>query len=387
MARILFSALSARRGGGLTYIRRVVGSFPPGDAHRLSVLSADPIAGLPELDNVEWLPAPRWTVRPIARFLFGAFYFRFLWPRRRNFDAVYFAGGSFDVALPDPVRRIVAFRNMLPFDDESRRRVPLGWQRLRLWLLRRVQSRAFRRADLVIFISEYARAVIDRIVPRRQGASVVISHGAGLTGAPLGTEIAARLPERFVLYLSILDAYKAQVELVEAWARMTREEPRPEKLVLAGPEDPLYAARVRAAIDQWGMGDEIILLGPVPHDQVSDLTRRAELNLFLSACENCPNILLELMCVGTPLLVSARQPMPELGGPDLDYVDPYDVEGLVSSLRRLLNDPDRRARIAAAALERSALFDWGRTGDRTWRAILDCAKAAGNEHPAARRTG
>jgi glycosyltransferase involved in cell wall biosynthesis len=361
MAKILFSALSARRGGGLTYIPNVVAAFPSDPRHRLFILSAEPIPGVPERANVEWLKAPAWTVNPISRFLLGFVYFRFLWPRRHDFDVVYYAGGSFDIHLPGGVSKAVAFRNMLPFDPEARRRYPLGRQRLRNWLLRHVQASAFRRADLVIFISDYARGVIDHLLPHRRGASAVIPHGAAVTPAPLAPEIAGRLPERFVLYLSILDAYKAQVELVEAWSRLLRRGARAEKLVLAGPENPHYARKVRDAIDRLGLKEEVFLLGPVPHAQVSDLARRAQLNLFMSSCENCPNILLELMCTATPLLVSARQPMPELGGPDLDYVDPYDPAAIADALERLLGDPERLQASAAAARAREGLH-LGRIG-------------------------
>lgn len=370
MARILFSALSARRGGGLTYIRNIARSFPARRGGRLSILSHNPIEGLPERGDLEWIAAPRWTARPIPRFLFGAVYFRFFWPRRRDFDAVYYAGGSFDIALPPGARRIVAFRNMLPFDPESARRYRLGWIRFRHWLLRYVQASAFRRADLVIFISEYARRTIDALVPDRGGRSIVVPHGVGHSRTALDPAIAARLPARFVLYLSILDVYKAQVELVEAWAELRRQGDVPEKLVLAGPEYPPYAGRVREAIRRNGLEDEVILLGNVHHDQVFDLTERAALNLFMSSCENCPNILLELMAAGRPMLVSDRQPMPELGGPDLDYVDPYDPCAIAAGIARLLGDPDRRARIAKAARERAGLYTWERAGEMTWDAIL-----------------
>ena len=373
MTRILLSALSARRGGGLTYLRHIVAAFPDNPDRRLSILSATPIQGLSLRSNVEWLRAPGWTAHPVLRFALGFFFFRYLWPLRRSFEAVYYPGGSFDVALPRQVSKIVAFRNMLPFDKTERRRFPLGWQRLRLWLLKHVQSWAFREADLVIFISNYARRIIDKAVPDRKGKSVVIPHGAAPTQEQLDAAIAARLPERFVLYLSILDVYKAQIELVEAWGKLIRNEHRAEKLVLAGPENPQYGAALRAAIARLGLEGEVILLGNVPYDQVSDLARRAALNVFLSSCENCPNILLELMCIGTPLLVSARDPMPEFGGPDLDYVEPYDVSALAAALARILDDRARREQNAAAALIRSEAYDWRKTGEHTWRSILGLA--------------
>ena len=384
MARILFSALSSRRGGGLTYIRNIVRAFPSAPGNHLVILSANPIEGLPERPDVEWVRAPAWTAKPISRFLLGAVYFRFFWPRRREFDVVYFAGGSIEMHLPPGARTAVAFRNMLPFDLRERRRYGPGWIRLRNWLLRYVQGSAFRRADLVIFISEFARATIDRAVPRRRGRSAVIPHGVSRTEGRLDPALAARLPESFVLYLSIIDAYKAQVEAVEAWALLRRDGGISEKLVLAGPEYPPYARKVRAAIARHGLEEEVILLGAVRHDQVFDLAERAKLNLFLSSCENCPNILLELMRAGRPLLVSSCQPMPELGGPGLDYVDPYDVPALAAAVRRLVNDPARLRALGEAAAERSRLYSWEKAGAATWAAIIALADEASNsERPAA----
>jgi glycosyltransferase involved in cell wall biosynthesis len=376
MARILFSALWERGGSGLTYARHIARSFPSGAGDKLSILSPRRINGVEERVDVEWIRAPRWTEHPITRFLLGAIYFRYFWPRRKDFDVILYGGGSFDVALPPGPKTIAVFHNMLPFDLESGRRYPLGWVRFRHWLLRYVQASAFRRADLVIFLSEYARRMIDAAVPDRKRSSVVITHGVDKTASPLASELVDQLPERFVLYLSILDVYKAQVELVEAWALLRQDGTRGAKLVLAGPEYPYYAAKVRAAIARHGLEEEVILLGPVHHDQVSDLVRRATLNVFLSSCENCPYILLELMCVGQPLLVSDREPMPELGGPGLDYVDPYDIEAVARAIARLLDDPARSARVGAAALEHSKRYSWARAGKMTWEAILRCAGAS-----------
>lgn len=262
---------------------------------------------------------------------------------------------------------------MLPFDSVSARRYPLGWMRFRHWLLKYAQGHAFRTADLVIFISEYAKQVIDGLMVRR-GTAAVIPHGVAFTTTPLAPTLAQHLPRSFVLYLSILDVYKAQVELVEAWAIMREMRPTPEKLVLAGPANPFYERQVRAAIERLGLNDEVMLLGNVHHDQVFDLAGRAAVNVFMSSCENCPNIMLELMRIGRPMLVSDRQPMPELGGSELDYVDPYDPNAIAAALVRLLDDPMHAALSAKAALARSADFTWEKAGQQTWNAILAAAQ-------------
>jgi glycosyltransferase involved in cell wall biosynthesis len=369
MTKILLSALAARRGGGITYLRNIVGTFPDRPDIRLAVLSHEPCEGIAAPANVEWIRAPRWAGPPITRFLIGFFYFRFFWPRRHDFDLVYSTSGSFDVSLPGDVTRVVSFQNMLPFDREARRRYGPGWMRLRHWLLWFVLGWALRRADFVIFISEHGRRTIDKLVGGRRGGSAVIRHGVARTGAPLDPDIARRLPERFVLYVSTIDAYKAQVELIGAWALLRDRRPMREKLVLAGPNYPPYARRVRETIARHGLEREIVLLGAVRHEQIFDLIERAFVNLFLSACENCPVTLLELMCVGRPLLISSRQPMPELGGPDLAYVDPYDVPALAAGIERLLDDSAARQRLGEAAARRAQMFSWEQCGAATWQAI------------------
>lgn len=383
MTKILFSAISARRGGSLTYIRNIARAFPSGGGDTLSILSPRPIDGLVERPDVRWVKAPGWTYKPIPRRLLGPLYFRYFWPLRHDFDVVYFAGGSIELHLPRGPRIVTAFRNMLPFDKRERRRYPWGWERFRNWALGIVQSRAFREADLVIFISDYAKSVIDALVPGRRGRSAVIPHGVTRTEGTLDPALAARLPERFVLYLSMLDVYKGQLKAVEAWGLLKRQGALTHKLVLAGPEYAPYARKVRAAIRRHGLEEDVILLGQVRHDQVFDLAERAVLNLFLSSCENCPNILLELMRAGRPLLVSSFQPMPELGGPDLEYVDPYDVPALAAAVTRLVGDPARLRELGEQAAARSQRYSWEKAGGATWAAILALADEASNSDPAA----
>jgi glycosyltransferase involved in cell wall biosynthesis len=369
MARILLSALASRRGGGATYVRDLLETFPRGAGDRLSILSPEPVAGLSDRPDVEWIRAPRWTINPITRFVFGWIYFPFLWPRRRDFDVVCFSGGSFDAALPRQVPTVVVFQNMLPFDRVARRRYQFGWMRFRHFLLWFVQGWAMRRADLVIFISEHGRRVIDRTFKNRRGRSVVIHHAVSRKAVATSPGAARRLPERFVLYVSTLDAYKAQVELVEAWAELRKVRPTTEKLLLVGPQYPPYARRVAEAIRHCGVEEEVILFGAVPPHEVSGLAERAQLNLFLSSCENCPYTFIEMMGAGRPLLASSLDPMPELGGPDIEYVDPYDVPAVVRALELMLDDAALRERVGAAAEQRSWLFRSERGGTTTWQAI------------------
>jgi glycosyltransferase involved in cell wall biosynthesis len=75
--------------------------------------------------------------------------------------------------------------------------------------------------------------------------------------------------------------------------------------------------------------------------------------------------ILEAMACGTPTLTSNTSSMPEVAGDAVLIVDPYNVEDIVSGLRRLLSDAELRDSIRQKALARASLFDWGTAAQMT----------------------
>jgi glycosyltransferase involved in cell wall biosynthesis len=70
----------------------------------------------------------------------------------------------------------------------------------------------------------------------------------------------------------------------------------------------------------------------------------------------------ELMACETPLVVSRAGAIPEVVGPDglcADLVEPGNVDELKDAIERLLDDPERRARMGKAGRERVLeKFSW-----------------------------
>jgi len=84
--------------------------------------------------------------------------------RQHDIDIFFSPGGLLPRSLPSKMLTVVTFQNMLPFDHVQRKKYPFGYRRLRDWLLERGLSSAMCRADLVIFISEFARNFIAKHV-------------------------------------------------------------------------------------------------------------------------------------------------------------------------------------------------------------------------------
>jgi glycosyltransferase involved in cell wall biosynthesis len=311
----------------------------------------------------------------IARLFWG----RFVLPRllRRYSANVLYCPGGFLAVRPKGCLTAVAFRNMLPFSPDERRRYSLGYMRLRLWLLQHIQGSSFRDADLVIFVSRFAKSVIDLTVKRRKGGAEIIPHGlSDHFRQPMTRPADVRLPSSYVLYISILDVYKAQLELVDAWALLRSTRLTSEKLVLVGPEFGPYAEQVRRKIAATGLHDEVLLLGKLPYEQLPAYYQHAKVNVFASSCENCPNILLEALAGGRPVLCSDYQPMPEFGHDAVQYFDPYNPPQLANLLKGLLDDEAALTAWGKKAAQRAQYFQWSDAASKTWSALRQLAQGS-----------
>jgi glycosyltransferase involved in cell wall biosynthesis len=147
-------------------------------------------------------------------------------------------------------------------------------------------------------------------------------------------------------------------------------------LLLVGETDHPNAARVAAIKDDVCVPGSVQILGAVPYAELPAVYHHAEAVLFASSCENCPNILLEALASGRPVLSSNVMPMPEFGGPEIEYFSPYDPTSISRALLRVLTDPQHAAAVANAGIAASRRFDWTDSAARTWGALARLAATA-----------
>ncbi len=364
--KVLIDALSARQGGGQTYLLNLLTRLPP-DA-TVHLLAPPEVGDRVASERVRLL-RPLKSTNALLR---TAWEKLFLQRQAASVGAsvLFFPGGVLGSGAPPGCRRVTMFRNVIPFDPAARARYPLGWQRVRNWLLERVMLRSMLRADLVIFLSDYARGLIERRAGRTLAHAVTIPHGVSTLFRAAPDARPAWLPASpYLLYVSSFEHYKAQLEVVRAFARVLKEWPSPLSLLLVGPDNTSYARRVRAEIARRGIAAQVAITGNQPYDELPAAYHHALAVVFASEAENCPNALLEAMAAGKPIACSRRPPMPEFGGDAVEYFDPADDAELARLLLRLLREPDTRERLGAAAARRSRRYDWDQTARATWNAI------------------
>jgi glycosyltransferase involved in cell wall biosynthesis len=122
----------------------------------------------------------------------------------------------------------------------------------------------------------------------------------------------------------------------------------------------------------WGVADRVEFCGRVYHEHLPDYYRQAD--LFVLACfndagnqDNLPNVLLEAMACGVPVISTRMQGIPELieDGVSGLLVEPRDVGGLAAAIRRLMDDRALAERLGRAGRARVVEhFDQARSVER-----------------------
>ncbi|MGJ0490691.1 glycosyltransferase family 4 protein [Methylobacter sp.] len=369
MKIIVINALSALRGGGQTYLINLLSYLPEGDFKVLLLVNSQNKQLFSQYGSgrVELFEAV-WASKSI---LHRTLWERFALPLKlKEWRAtIYYApGGVMITTPPKGCLSATALRNMLPFDDRERKRFPLiSIIRFKLWLLRFVFLKSYQKSDRVVFISEYSMSVIKQYMPDIENKSVVVPHG--LNSRFLNAEDSYDLPDilkpnQFYLYVSILDVYKAQKEIVKTWRKLL-DNNFPYPLVLAGPKYNQYGEETIALIDQLGLADKVIYLGKVDYEKLPSLYKSARALLFASSCECCPNILLEKLAAGKPVLCSNIEPMPEFGGDAVVYFDPYEPADLCEKIMSTETDASMMNEMADRAYKQALKFDWSSTAQKT----------------------
>lgn len=370
--RILINAFSARQGGGQTYLINLLQHRPAGSGIEIFLLTPSSLKLPDGIQEITRLQANFPVENPFLRALWEKFWLPVLL-RRLKVDVFFCPGGTVGAKAPAGCKTVTMFRNMLPFDLKQRKKYPLGYDRFRNWVLSKTLLRSMLNADLVIFISYYAEAVLKELACGALKRTEVIYHGINPNfRIELGKELLCPswLPEEgYLLYVSTLDVYKAQIEVIQAYAILKNKRPTAEKLLLVGFENAWYGKRVREEIIRLGLENDVIVVGSIPYDQLPAVYQHAAINIYASETENCPNILLEALAAGRPIVSSNRQPMPEFGGDAVVYFDPSSPLELAEAIISVFDDPVRREQLSLNAYERSQLYDWQRSAQLTWNAI------------------
>ncbi|MCU1222791.1 MAG: glycosyl transferase, group 1 family protein [Edaphobacter sp.] len=112
-----------------------------------------------------------------------------------------------------------------------------------------------------------------------------------------------------IVYVGRLDVAKGLRELIEAMARLRVERPRAHCYIVGDGHDKSILVE---AIARQGVGEAVTLVPSCPTDQVALWMAAADLVTLPSYREGCPNVVIEALASGRPVVASDVGGIPEL---------------------------------------------------------------------------
>jgi teichuronic acid biosynthesis glycosyltransferase TuaC len=224
--------------------------------------------------------------------------------------------------------------------------------------MRPLIAAALRQAAHVISVSR-PMAETARTLGVEEGRVSVIPNGVDMDAfkpiqaAEARRELGLDPDCRYIVCVAAICPEKGLPELVEALAGL----PEDVRLLLVGDDDSggrNLAELNRLAIRQNCVG-RMIFAGVQPHERVPLYLNAADLTVLASHAEGCPNVVLESLACGRPVVATSVGQVPEMIQPGVngEIVAVGDASALAAALRECLGRPWRADEIRLSPAVRS----------------------------------
>ncbi|PKL46601.1 MAG: hypothetical protein CVV42_15955 [Candidatus Riflebacteria bacterium HGW-Riflebacteria-2] len=359
--KILINAVSARAGGGVSYLVNLLQMLPQ-LCPRDNFLAAIPDIELPVTVSSQ----PNLTLKVVPE-ASGNVFQRYLWEntgliricKEWQADRLLCVANIIPFVSPGiPVT--VILRNVAPLTPRVFKMLRQYEPKLKLahfYFLRMLTLYAARKSDSVISLSYATASLLKKWAPEVN--SPVLYHGISSLFRPDSPRPARVGNEPYFLYVSNLYVYKGLEYLVEALA-FDRSLPR---VFVAGKVfDPGYMKMIHELVQARGVSERIEFLESVKYSELPGWYANAVAMVYPSWCENCPNILLEAMACGCPVVAMNIEPMPEICADAGFFAAPFNATSFADAMRRVLEGD--RLELRRRSIVRAAGFTWEKAMQR-----------------------
>ncbi len=377
---LCIDASNIRAGGGLTHLIELIDSANPNN------FGFNKVIIFSNIQTLNLIPDKSWLEKHNPSMLNKNLLFRTYWQifklskhiRYLNGDILFIPGGSYFGRFQPSV---TLSQNLLPFEYKELFRYKLSLMTFKLLLLRFTQSFSFKRSKGVIFLTNYAKSTVLSVtgsIPDKN--TKIIPHG--LNRRFLYNPRTQKSIEKYsnenpfkIIYVSKIDNYKHQWNIVKAICDLRTATNWPIQLDLIG---PYYHQAYKKLMKYIKIYDNnnlwVKYRGEIAFKDLNLLYANSDLGIFASTCENMPNILLEKMASGLPIACSNFGPMKEILGDFNCYFNPEDINSITQILKEIISSVELRTFLANKNYINANNYKWADTSKDTFKFISEVAK-------------
>jgi glycosyltransferase involved in cell wall biosynthesis len=340
--KVLVNAISAKKGGIITYTVNLMRSFKARGVDATFAVSPE----FPETGLLPTLACSSSHYPPLRRVLWE----QLVWPRivRRQRPDVLFSSANFGL-LRSPVPQVLLLREGGLFDSFYLANVAPA-QSLRAAATRVVRRKLImasaKAADWTLTPTQAMRDTMLDWMPFIADHCSVNSYGTldGIFVPPAKPRAWAEDGVLRLLYVSVYYPHKNPGVLAEAVRLLNRNGIKAHATITMDPgEFTLFrgSALDRSTVMR-AVADGLVTLGRWPYEQLPDLYHAHDAFVFPSVSETFGHPMAEAMGCCLPVVAADTAVNRDVCGDAAEYVPPFSVEGLAETLVALGRNPERR---------------------------------------------
>lgn len=229
-----------------------------------------------------------------------------------------------------------------------------------------------RQADALTAVSESTRQDAIRVLGISPEKIVATQLGVDPTFRPINDAAIKRkiaekydLPERFILYVGLLEPRKNLPMLIRAYKRLI-DGGENFKLVLVGRYGWMYEELLRQ-INNLDLEEMVHFTGYVSQEDLPLVYNLSSLFVYPTLYEGFGLPALEAMACGVPVITTDVSSLPEIVGEAGILVPVNNVEALYGAMIAVLGDEDLRRKMINKGIQRAAKFTWEQTAILTFQ--------------------
>ena len=270
--------------------------------------------------------------------------------------------------------------NLLPFDNNEIKRFGLNPLFFKFHLLRLIQKITFDSSDGVIFSSNISLKKISFYLKNKKVKKTIIP--IGINNLDICKPAKQKNISKYnksnpykIIYVSNFLPYKNHLSLIEAFDLLSKK--YPIKLILVNSKFSFNLKSLTKKIKNKILSNDNIQIIDNLHTskEVSTFLKDMDLFFFNSSCENFPNILIEGMASGLPIVTTNIEPMNEIvNEKSAILVDPFDTKDIIKKLETIINDENKRAQICNSSVVINKKYLWNKVVKDSFEFIISNIK-------------
>lgn len=267
---------------------------------------------------------------------------------------------------------VVGVSNVAPFSRTAYIRA--GWlEKVRLRLLRNTIISSCRKATAIFGLSKHCQQYMKRFLPANIHIEVIPNGVQKQKNLSISS---SKFAKNYILTVSHFYSYKNLEVLIKGYSCLPSHIKDCYDIVIVGhPCDKAYFEKIVNLIKKESLTNRVIIKTDLKGDELTPIYKHAGMFIFTSLVENCPNILLEAMSFGLPIIVCNEEPMPEFAGSSALYFEATSEHDLADKIKMFASDVKLTENYAQMALTHSKNYSWQAFSV----SVLDLCQAACNQ--------